>query len=152
MAYYSKEEVRVYVEENSQDITNAGIKPLTPMEQSISQIENEEDVVGFWWIELIDNERGGAVKPKMKGKTFIRIVHDLYTDDRFAADMYQAGQEGVSVSKVVLDRREESEKAQKEFSKDGIELPTIDENEKGELSLKELKKISETSKGDLGEK
>ena len=103
MAYYTKEEVKKFVNEKNDIIVKNNRKPITPIEEPISQLEIENDVVGFFWVEF--NDQGdGNVEIKMKGKTFIRIDTDLYTDDRYAIDLHHAQLEGTTVSEIIKTR------------------------------------------------
>lgn len=117
MAYYKKEEVKKYIEENNQIIQKNNIKPLTPIEQPLSQLQNEEDIVGFFWVNFDDNGNGN-VEIQMDGKAFLRIDHDLYTDDQFALDLYQAQSERKNVEQVIRERIENTEKAKTTISPD----------------------------------
>lgn len=110
MAYYSKEDVKKYINENNDKIENRGHKSITPIEQSMMQLENEEDVVGFFWMD-INEESANGTKVKMEGKTFIRIDLGLYTDDRFAIDLYQAQIESTTVSNIIKNRMAIQERA-----------------------------------------
>lgn len=110
MSYYTKEDVKKYITENNNIIENRGHKSVTPIEQSTMQLMNEEDIVGFFWVD-INEEGGNGAKVKLSGKTFIRIDHDLYTDDRFAIDLYQSQLESLTVSQVVKNRMIDQERA-----------------------------------------
>lgn len=110
MAYYNKEEVLAYAETENEKVKKKKLKSLTPIEQTVSQLDNEEEIVGFFWVNITDGE-----KLKMNGKTFIRIDHDLYTDDRFAVDLYQAQEESKSVSEIIKKRIVEQKTAKKEI-------------------------------------
>lgn len=121
MAYYSKEDVRTYINENNQKIENKGHKSATPIEESFSQLDKEEDVVGFFWLD-INEESGIGAKVKMEGKTFIRIDFNLYTDDRFAIDLYQSQVEATTVSQVIKNRMIDQERAKKVIQENKEEL------------------------------
>lgn len=112
MAYYSKKDVEKYINENNEAIEAKGHKPLAPVEHSIMQLENQEDIVGFFWVD-IDEESGGGAKVGMKGKAFVRIDLNLYTDDRFALDLYQSQAESITVSQVINNRIIDQERAKK---------------------------------------
>jgi len=116
--YYTKEEIKKYVEKNNKRIIESGLKPLTPIEEPVSQLANEEDIVRFWFFDY--NEH---LRIEMGGKTFIRIVHDLYTDDMFAIDMYQASQDGITIEEAIKQRkrkRKESERALSQEEKEKL--------------------------------
>lgn len=131
MAYYNKEEVKKYLEDSNTEAHSNGLKTLTPIEKSISQLEKEEEIVGFFWIDMSEKV-GDDTKIKMQGKTFVRIDHNLYTDDRFALDLYQSQQEGKTVSEVIKNRMMEQERAKKtiEPKKDEIENKISDQTKK----------------------
>jgi hypothetical protein len=107
--YYTKEDILKYVDDNLGKMKD---KPLNPREEVAMKLENEEDVVGFFWIEYED-QKDGNVKPVMQGKMFVKIYHNIYTDDRYAIDSYHAQLEGVSVAEIIRRREEEKEIAKK---------------------------------------
>ena len=115
MPYYSKQEVLDYVDSNLKEIESKGLKPLNPKDEVIMNLENESDMVGFFWIEY--DESAGEENPKIlfQGKSFVRVDHDIYTDDRFAIDLYDSAKNDITVSDVIK-RRE----VEKELAKDGI--------------------------------
>jgi hypothetical protein len=134
MAYYNKQDIRNYINENNQNIENKGHKPITPIQHSLQELDNEEPVVGFFWMDINDIQEGG-VKVKMQGKTFVKIDFDLYTDDRFAIDLYQSQVESTTVSQIIKNRIIDQERAKK----------SIQEN-KENLEENIVKKISEKEK------
>jgi pimeloyl-CoA synthetase len=99
MAYYNKKEVEEIVLKENKEVEKKGLKPLTPIEHTIMQLKNEEDIVGFFWINISEGEN-----LDMRSKAFVRVDHDLYTDDRFALDVYQAQKDGKSVSDIIFSR------------------------------------------------
>lgn len=121
MAYYSKEDVKKYINENNEKIEKRGHKSITPIEQSLSQIDKEEDIVGFFWMD-INEESGEGAKIKMEGKTFVRIDLNLYTDDRFAIDLYQSQVESLTVSQVIKNRLLDQERAKKSVQENKEDL------------------------------
>jgi len=112
MAYYKKKEILDYVNENIKEIESKGLKSLTPESEVLKRLNDEEDLVGFFWFDHEDGEADGY-KIKMNGKSFYRINHDLYTDDRFAIDLYQAMEAELTVSDIILKREQEKEEAKK---------------------------------------
>ena len=128
MAYYSKEDVRNYINENNQKIENKGHKSITPIEQSTMQLENEEDIVGFFWVNIDETAEVEGAKVKLSGKTFVRIDLNLYTDDRFAIDLYQSQIESVTVTQVIKNRAIDQERAKKSVSenKENIEDAVVE--------------------------
>jgi len=121
MAYYSKEGVKKYINENNDKIENKGHKSITPVEHSFMQLDDEEDVVGFFWMD-INEESGDGAKVKMQGKTFVRIDFNLYTDDRFAIDLYQSQAEGTTVTQVIKNREIDQERAKKSIKENKEDL------------------------------
>jgi len=133
MAYYTKQEVLDYVNKNLKEIEAKGLKPLNPEAEVIKRINDEEDMVGFFWIEHNDEEKKGE-KIQFEGKSFYKIDTDIYTDDRFAIDLYQAMTADITISDVIRKRRQEKELAKqgigntelleekvKNINKDGVE-------------------------------
>ena len=117
MAYYNRKQVVDYSQNENKKAEERKLTPLTPIEQTMSQIEKEEDVVGFFWVNITEGE-----KMTMEGKTFVRIDYDLYTDDRFAIDLYQAQNEGKTVSDVIKQRASDAIKDEDStVNKDEIE-------------------------------
>ena len=114
MAYYNKQEILDYVSENLKKIEANGLKPLNPEAEIIKKLNDEEDMVGFFWIEHNDADKEGG-KIKFDGKAWYRIYSNIYTDDRFAIDLYQAMKAGITVSDVIKKRGLEKEAAKKEI-------------------------------------
>jgi len=115
MAYYSKEEVLEYVDSSIKEIEEKGIEPFNPREEVVMRLENEEDMVGFFWLDYADDEEKDSPKVKMGGRAFVRVDHDIYTDDRFAIDLYESAKKGCTVSDVIKKREQD-----KELAKQGI--------------------------------
>ncbi len=125
MAYYNKKDIENYIRQELESIEgNADAKILTPISQPLTQLTNEEDTVGFCYVVSLANEDGQTL-PKMQTKIFVRIDHDLYTDDRFALDQFQAAQEGKTVSQVISERHQEQAAALRELT--GEDLNSISE-------------------------
>ena len=57
----------------------------------------------------------------MQGKVFIRIDFDLYTDDRFAVDQYQAFKNNITVSELIKKNKEEAQKDKEAITPEQIE-------------------------------
>lgn len=133
MAYYNKNDVKNYIKENNEKIENKGHKSITPIEQSIMQLDNEEDIVGFFWMDINEEAGVDGAKVKLEGKTFVRIDLELYTDDRFAIDLYQSQTEGVTVSEIIKNRILDQERARKSVNENK-------ENLESEISKKISKK------------
>jgi hypothetical protein len=114
MAYYTKKEVLDYVSENVKEIEAKGLKMLNPEAEVIKRVNDEEDMVGFFWIDFKEGETDGE-KIKMEGRSWYKIDTDIYTDDRFAIDLYQAMVNEITISDVIRKRRQE-----REIAKQGI--------------------------------
>lgn len=110
MAYYSKEEVMGYVNDNLQEIETRGLRPLNPKVEVEKRLNDEEELVAFFWLDYKEEENEGE-KVKMEGKCWYRVNHNLYTDDRFAIDLYQAMVAGITVTDVIQKREHEKELA-----------------------------------------
>ena len=112
MAYYTKNEVLKYIEDTIQvkKTTAIDFKPFNSHEEVIKSIENQEDIVGFFWTAILSDTNP---TPISSGVVFARIDADLYTDDRFAIDMIQAKSENIFVSEVVRNRQKIQENNKK---------------------------------------
>jgi len=137
MPYYSKQEVLDYVNVNLQEMDSKGVKPLTPLDEVVMRLENEEDMVGFFWIDYSEGE-GDSKGIKMNGKAYIRVDHDIYTDDRFAIDLYNSAKEGCTVSDIIKKRE-----IDRELAKQGISDQSTLEDK-----IKESKEKAQNKKED----
>ena len=99
MAYFNKQQIINYIEEQKKECSEKQGKFLTPPNQTISQIDNDEDIVGLFWIL-----QGSDKKPIMNGKAFVRIDDDIYTDDRYALDSIQAQNENKTIAEIIKER------------------------------------------------
>ena len=116
MSYYNKIGVLEYAKTENEKVEKRNLKPLTPIGQTINQLDTESEIVGFFWINITEGE-----KMEMEGKSFLRIDFDLYTDDKFAIDLFQAQSDGKTVSEIIKERIGEQEKAESEI-KDRTEI------------------------------
>ena len=114
MAYYNKQEIRDYVNNSSKEMESRGVRPLNPVVEVMKRLDDEEDMVGFFWVDYSGTSQVGD-KIKMEGKSWYRISHNIYTDDRFAIDLYQAMKAGLTVTDIISKRNIE-----KELAKQGI--------------------------------
>lgn len=120
MAYYNKKDIENYIRKELESIDgNDDAHVLTPISQPLTQLANEEDLVGFCYTVTQENASGQKL-PQMNAKVFCRIDHDLYTDDRFAIDSYQATQEGKTVAEIIKERHQEQQKALRELTGDDL--------------------------------
>lgn len=120
MAYYSKQEVVDFVNSSCEKIKNDKHTPITDPQKSLSELTEEQDLVGFFWLELSASGDNG-VGIKMEGKVFVKLDGNIYTDDRFALDSYHAAKEGVSVTDIIKKREEEKKNAKQQINPDVIE-------------------------------
>lgn len=127
MAYYKKQDILDYVSESASELEKKKITPLNPESEVIKRLNDEEDLVGFFWIDYKKQVESGQ-KIKMEGKTWYRINHDIYTDDRFAIDLYQAMEAGLTVSDIIKKRELEKEQAAKELSDVSTLEERVEEN------------------------
>jgi hypothetical protein len=118
MAYYNKESIQSYALGNLSALKEKGLKSITPKEELYANLENESDVVGFFWMD--EPAQDGGI-PIMQGKVFIRIDFDLYTDDRFAVDQYQAFKNNLTVSELIKKNKEEAQKDKEAITPEQIE-------------------------------
>lgn len=114
MAYYKTQEILDYINESIKEIESKGLNPLNPVAEAVKRLNDEEDMVGFFWLNYVSEESDGE-KIKLDGKSWYRINHNLYTDDRFAIDLYQAMKAGINVTDVINKREQD-----KELAKQGI--------------------------------
>lgn len=128
MAYYNKKDIENYLRSELESLQEIeGAKLLTPVSQPLSELKNEKDLVGFCYIipqeqksSKGDSQDFDQKLPNMTTKVFVRIDHDLYTDDRYALDQYQAAQQGKTVSEIIKERHQEQQKAMRELTGDDI--------------------------------
>jgi len=102
MAYYRKKEVENIITKANEALKKCDVNSLTPIEESLMQLKNEEDVVIFSWL-LIDNEI------EFQTKSFARLTSDLYTDDRYVLDAYAASKEGKLVTDFIEEKLKSKE-------------------------------------------
>ena len=120
MAYYKKQEVVEFINSSCEKIKTDKHTPLTDPKKALGELTEEQDLVGFFWLELSSNGTNG-VGIQMEGKVFVKLDSETYTDDRFALDSYHAAKDGVSVTDIIKKREDEKKTAQKEISPDIIE-------------------------------
>lgn len=120
MAYYSKQDIVSYINSAAEKIKQENHQPTTNPEEAIQKLTDEQDLVGFFWLELRSNGDNG-IGISMEGKVFVRLNAEIYTDDRFALDSYHAAKEGCSVTDIIKKREEEKKEASKQVGSDVIE-------------------------------
>lgn len=125
MAYYTKQQVADYIKDILQRAKNSEIRVMVNLEECARKLGDEEDLIPMFWVETQPVQDSGNIALKMDGSVFVKIEFDLYCDDRYALDCYQATKEGVPVYEVVKKRNEENAKAR-----------SISEEEKTEMAEK----------------
>jgi hypothetical protein len=98
MPYFNKQEIEEFIKNSLEQADQNQVKLLTPFEQSLSQLKNEEDVVSFFYIVQTD-------PPTLSGSAFLRIDFDLYTNDRYALDAYAAAKNNKTIQEVISERK-----------------------------------------------
>lgn len=133
MAYYSKQQVADYIKEVLQRAKNSEIRVMVNLEECARKLGDEEDLIPMFWVEMQSVQDSNNMTLKMEGSVFVRIEFDLYCDDRYALDCYQATKEGVPVYEVVKKRNEEASKAR-----------NVSEEEKREMAEKLKESLKNT--------
>ena len=136
MAYYTKQQVSDYIKDVLQRAKNSEIRVMVNLEECARKLGDEEDLIPMFWVEMQTVESGN-MNVKMEGSVFVKIEFDLYCDDRYAIDCYQATREGVPVYEIVKKRNEEV-----------ASVKSISEEEKEEMANKlkdSLKNLSHNS-------
>ena len=108
MAYYTKQQVSDYIKEVLQRAKNSEIKVMVNLEECARKLGDEENLIPMFWVEVQSVQDSGNVNVKMEGTVFVKIEFDLYCDDRYALDCFQATQEGVPVYEIVKKRNEQT--------------------------------------------
>lgn len=133
MAYYSKQQVADYIKEVLQRAKNSEIRVMVNLEECARKLGDEEDLIPMFWVEMQSVQDSNNMTLKMEGSVFVRIEFDLYCDDRYALDCYQATKEGVPVYEIVNKRNEEASKAR-----------NVSEEEKREMAEKLKESLKNT--------
>ena len=120
MAYYKKLDVVEFINSACERVKNENHTPMTDPQKALSELTEEQDLVGFFWLEMSSSGENG-VGIKMEGKVFVKLNSEIYTDDRFALDSYHAAKEGVSVTDIIKKREEEKKNAKQQITPDAIE-------------------------------
>lgn len=115
MAYYKKKDIIDYVSNKIYELNKKNIKPLNPESEVIKRLNDEEDLIGFFWIDYNKEVESGQ-RINMDGKSWYRINFDIYTDDRFAIDLYQAMKSDLTVSDIIKKREIEKEQSEKSLN------------------------------------
>lgn len=108
MAYYTKTQISNYVKEVLERGKKSEIRLMSNPEEIAQKLGDEEDLIPIFWVEMKKVEGSENVKLGMDGKVFVKIDFDLYSDDRYAIDCYQACREGSTVSDIVKKRELEN--------------------------------------------
>lgn len=119
MAYYNKQQIIDFINSSLEKIKEEKHTPITDPQKPLSELTEEQDLVGFFWLEFSPNGENG-VGIKMEGKVFVKIETDIYTDDRFALDSYHATKEGVAVTEIIKKREDEKKNSKNNITPDVI--------------------------------
>lgn len=122
MAYYTKQQVADYIKDVLQRAKNSEIRVMVNLEECARKLGDEEDLIPMFWVEMQPVKENSNMTLKMEGSVFVKIEFDLYCDDRYALDCYQATKEGVPVYEVVKKRNEEAMKARKVSEEERAEM------------------------------
>ena len=125
MAYYTKQQVSDYIKEVLQRAKNSEIKVMVNLEECARKLGDEENLIPMFWVEVQSVQDSGNVNVKLEGTVFVKIEFDLYCDDRYALDCFQATQEGVPVYEIVKKRNEQT-----------ASMKSVSEEEKVEMANK----------------
>jgi len=125
MAYYTKQQVSDYIKEVLQRAKNSEIKVMVNLEECARKLGDEENLIPMFWVEVQSVQDSGNVNVKMEGTVFVKIEFDLYCDDRYVLDCFQATQEGVPVYEIVKKRNEQT-----------ASMKSVSEEEKTEMANK----------------
>lgn len=121
MAYYTKMEVFGFMKEVLERGKKGEIRIMVDPEEAAKKLGADEDLVAMFWVQPNNVEGSGNLKMGMDGKVFVKIDFDLYSDDRYAIDCYQAGKEGTTVPNIVKKRNEATAKVRSETSPEELE-------------------------------
>ena len=121
MAYYTKIEVFGFMKEVLERGKKGEIRIMVDPEEAARKLGADEDSVAMFWVQPNNVEGSSNLKMGMDGKVFVKIDFDLYSDDRYAIDCYQAGKEGTTVPNIVRNRNEETAKVRSETSPEELE-------------------------------
>lgn len=109
MSYYKKESLKEYINQQVDEIEalriSDGEKAFQLLNQPsdfFSALENNSDLIHFFWIKTNDN--GESITPEMKGKAFVKITPEIYSDDHYAIDLYKSIRDGVSIEQIIKER------------------------------------------------
>jgi len=122
MAYYTRKQVSEYIKDVLERAKSSEIKIMVDVEECAKKLGDEEDLIPMFWLELQPVENSENINVKMEGSVFVKIEFDLYCDDRYALDCYQASKEGVPVCEIVKKRNEETESRQNTSEQEKIDM------------------------------
>lgn len=108
--YYNKEQIKIELLDCHKRAMDTKLKPLTSIEEAFKKLEDNDDVVGYFWVSPDETAEVGL---KMSSRMYIRIENDLYTDDRFAIDLYHSQIESKTVGEVIRERQTGADEAKK---------------------------------------
>jgi hypothetical protein len=121
MAYYKKVEIFSFMKEALERAKKSEITIVTDPEEAARLLGADSDLVAMFWVEQNKVEGSENLKLDVEGKLFVRIDFDLYSDDRYAIDSYQACKEGTTVSDIVKKREAEIKETKNKLSEEEVQ-------------------------------
>jgi len=121
MAYYRKIEIFSYMKEALERAKKSEITIVVDPEEAARILGADGDLVAMFWVEQNKVEGSENLKLNVEGKVFVRIDYDLYSDDRYAIDSYQACKEGTTVSNIIKKRETETQENKSKLSIEEVE-------------------------------
>jgi hypothetical protein len=118
MAYYRKVEIFSFMKEALERAKKSEITIVVDPEEAARILGADGDLVAMFWVEQNKVEGSENLKLNVDGKVFVRIDYDLYSDDRYAIDSYQACKEGTTVSEIIKKRDLEAQETKNKLSEE----------------------------------
>lgn len=118
MAYYRKVEIFSFMKEVLERAKKSEITVVVDPEEAARILGADGDLVAMFWVEQNKVEGSENLKLNVDGKVFVRIDYDLYSDDRYAIDSYQACKEGTTVSEIIKKRDLEAQETKNKLSEE----------------------------------
>lgn len=118
MPYYSKTQIFIFIKEVLERAKKGEVRIVFDPEETAKRLGDEQELIAVFWIEPKSIEGSPNLKLTMDGSVFVKIDYDLYCDDRFALDSYQAVKEGVPVSEIIKKRDLENKKNRESLSEE----------------------------------
>lgn len=132
--YYNKEQIKNEILNCHKEAMDSKLKPLVSIEEAFKKLDDEDEIVGYFWLTP---DEGSDIGLKMSSRMYLRIEHDLYTDDRFAIDMYEAQIESKTVGDIVRERQMQIQNKEKNTNIKDLKESGFKEKLIGKLKEKE---------------